>query len=102
MSATTSTLNQETRANSRAAGLSQNHSSGSVVSPYFPSSANSQTVKTDPVPVSSQAPPQTEQTVITTTQPSHSVQDTTVSVIQTVAAQMDRSCVLVGDMTWVS
>ena len=101
------------------AGIAQNHSSGSMLSPYFPSSTNSQTVNIPSVPAGSQVATQavvrstmqlhqmvtgqlSGQAVTMTTQASQSVQDSSVSVIQPVVPQFDRSSPLVEDMTWVS
>ena len=105
------------------AGISQNHSSGSQLSPYFSSSSNSQTVNIQPIPACSQLANQSVvrsamqlhqmvsyqlagQTVAMSTVMTQATQSTSnncsMPVIQPVAAQSERSSPLVEDMAWVS
>ena len=98
-----------------AAGIAQNQSSGSVQSPYFPASSNTQSVPacsqlaTQAVVrstmqlhqmVSCQLSGQTVAMSTMTTQASQS--QSSLPVIQPVVPQLDRSSALVQDMMWVS
>lgn len=101
------------------AGISQNQSSAPQLSPYFPSSTNTQTANLQPVSSSNQAAVRSVvqlhqmvsyqlagQTVTmsttTTTQATTSATDCPAPVTQQMGMHADQSSPFVEDMAWVS
>ena len=109
------------------AGISQNQSSASQLSPYFPSSTNAQTANLQPVSACSQLATQavvrsivqlhqtvsyqlvgqtatmsSSTTTTTTTQATTSTDDCPAPVTQQMVTQANQSSPFVEDMAWVS
>lgn len=102
------------------AGISQNQSSAPQLSPYFPSSTNTQTANLQPVSSSNQAAVRsvvqlhqmvsyqlagqtvTMSTTTTTTQATTSTTDCPAPVTQQMGMHADQSSPFVEDMAWVS